>query len=200
MKNTKLFILAICTILVLVLLSFILYIFILTPKADKIKSNDLPNSYFISQFTYIDYQEHNDCSAYATAYVLRYLGENIKGTELYSQMKRNFSIMTAHSIVKAVKNRGYSAKAYHGSIDSLKQRLTQGTPIICFIRNQNDTHYVVVVGYDNDYIYMVDSIKNNANVEVTNLFNRKESIADFEMLWNTNLYFVNNIFIIINNC
>ena len=181
MKNTKLFILAICTILVLVLLSFILYIFILTPKADKIKSNDLPNSYFISQSTYIDYQEHNDCSAYATAYVLRYLGEDIKGTELYSQMKRNFSIMTAHSIVKAV-------------------RLTQGTPIICFIRNQNDTHYVVVVGYDNDYIYMVDSIKNNANVEVTNLFNRKESIADFEMLWNTNLYFVNNIFIIINNC
>ena len=166
-------------IMIILIFSLILSVVILTPKADKINSNDSKESYFITSSPYIDYQENNDCSAYAAAYVLRCLGENINGKELYPQMKRFCGMMTAQSIVTAVEKQGYCAKSYHGNVNILKQRLNSGVPIICLVSNGKDSHYVVVVGYDADYIYIVDSIKENANVADETLYNRKVSNNDF---------------------
>lgn len=183
-------------ITIILILSFILSVIILTPKEDKIDLDDSKASYIITTSSYVDYQENNDCSAYATAYVLRCLGENTKGKDLYPQMKRFLGMMTVRSIITVVEKQGHYAESYHGNINTLKQRLNSGVPIICLINNGTDSHYVVVVGYDTDYIYLVDSIKENANVTDDVLYNRRVTNNDFISLWKNNFYIVDNVYIV----
>ena len=92
---------------------------------------------------------------------------------------------------------GYAAKAYHGDNNTLKQRLISGVPIIAFIRTPDDTHYVVVVGYDENFIYLVDSISDNVNAN-GGWYNRKLSTEEFDEIWRTNMYPVENIYIVIS--
>ena len=194
-KSIKIVIIIIAVIFALFLIAFI-PIAALTPHSDKIKLSNPAESYFIENPSYIDYQSANDCSAYATAYVMRCLGTDISGEELYPQMKRVFGIMTARSIIKTAGKYGHSAKAYHGNIDALKARLQLGRPIICLITNDNDTHYVVAVGYDTEYIYLVDSIQENTNIADSDIYNRKIKISDFQNLWKNDFYAVNNVYIV----
>ena len=195
-KSIKVFTIIIAIIFAVFFIAFI-PIIVLTPKNDKIELNNIAETYFIPNQTYIDYQSSDDCSAYATAYVLRCLGTKIDGQEIYPQMHRVFGIMTARSIIKATQKQGRSAKAYHGNINTLKAQLQLGNPIICLITNNDDTHYVVAVGYDAEYIYLVDSIKENTNVTDSDIYNRKIKISDFKSLWKNDFYFVNNVYIII---
>ena len=89
---------------------------------------------------------------------------------------------------------GYQAKACHGSVDTLKQRLTEGNPIIVFIRIPGDTHYAVVVGYDEQHIYLVDSLAENANASDTQ-YNRVLTRENFEAVWKTGTLLPDNIYI-----
>lgn len=194
----KVVIITVSIVLVVILSCVISAIAILTPKADRIRNQNLPESFFITNGTYIDYQENDDCSAYSTAYVLRSLGKDVSGKEIYPQMKRFFGLMTVRSISKTIEKQGYKAQGYHGSINTLKQRIAQNKPVICYITNSNDTHYVVAVGYDNENIYLVDSIKENENVSNSDLYNRKVAVKEFEKLWKNKWYFYNNIYIVVD--
>ncbi len=198
MKTMAKIAIQIVIIILIILLSMISTIAILTPKADKLIAQTIPESFFITNSTYIDYQEKDDCSAYSTAYVLRYLGKDVSGKEIYPQMKRFFGLMTIRSINKVIEKHGYKARSYHGSIDTLKQRIAQDKPVICYIKNNDDTHYVVAVGYDSENIYLVDSIKENENVLNSDLYNRKVGIKEFKQLWTTKWYFCNNIYIVVD--
>ena len=60
----------------------------------------------------------------------------------------------------------------------MKQRLTERNPIIVFIRIPGDTHYAVVVVYDEQHIYLVDSLAENANASDTQC-NRVLPTEDF---------------------
>lgn len=195
--KTKTVIISVAVVITALLLGFFSFIIVLTPKADAIMLKGFPESFFISNGTYIDYQENDDCSAYATAYALRCLGKEISGKELYPQMNRFLGLMTVQSVKKAIENQGYQAHSYHGSIETLKQRIAQDRPVVCYVKDKDDSHYVVAVGYDKEYIYLADSIKENINVENPTFFNRKEKIEDFKQLWKNNWYFCNNIYIVI---
>ncbi len=194
-KLTKIFIIIILILFILVL-STISTIAILTPKADKLKDEIFPESFFITNGTYIDYQESDDCSAYAIAYVLRSLGKDISGKNVYPKMKRFFGFMTVRSVKNAIKNEGYKAQSYYGNVSTLKQRIAEDKPVICYIMDNNDTHYVVAVGYDIEFIYLADSIKINENVSNSHLYNRKVSVKEFERLWKNKWYLCNNIYIV----
>ena len=197
--KTKIKVVIITVLILLVLiLSVIFAIAILTPKADKINVDDITESFFIANGTYIDYQEKDECSAYSTAYVLRSLGMDVSGKEIYPKMKRFLGLMTVQSISKEIEKHGFKAQGYHGSINTLKQRIAQNKPVICYITNSNDTHYVVAVGYDNENIYLVDSIKENENVSNSDLYNRKVAVKEFEKLWKNKWYFYNNIYIVVD--
>ena len=91
---------------------------------------------------------------------------------------------------------GYQAEACHGSIDTLKQRLIEGNPIIVFIRIPGDTHYAVVVGYDEQCIYLVDSLAENANASDTR-YNRVLTTGAFEDVWETGTLLPANIYIVV---
>ena len=91
---------------------------------------------------------------------------------------------------------GYQSKAYHGSVDTLKQRLAEGNPVIVFIRIPGDTHYAVVVGYDEQYIYMADSLAENANASDSQ-YNRVLTTEEFEYVWGTVTLLPDNIYIVV---
>lgn len=174
-------------------IGFLVYI---SPPKDVVESFDYPPEFFCAGAeNRIDYQTDGKCAAYAAAYLLRHLGENADGEALFPELKRRFGFVSANSIVNVFEQHGYRAKACHGSVDTLKQRLTEGNPIIVFIRIPGDTHYAVVVGYDEQCIYLADSLAENANASDAQ-YNRVLTTEDFEAVWKTETPLPDNIYIV----
>ena len=156
---------------------------------------DYPPEFFCASLeNRIDYQTDGKCAAYAAAYLLRRFGEDTDGEALFPELKRTLGFVSANCIAEVFEKHGYQAKACHGSVDTLKQRLTEENPIIVFIRIPGDTHYAVVVGYDEQHIYLVDSLAENANASDTQ-YNRVLPTEDFEAVWKTGTLLPDNIYI-----
>ena len=171
-------------------ISFLAYI---SPPKDEVVFLDYPPEFFCASVgNRIDCQTDGKCATYAAAYLLRHFGEAADGEALFPELKRPLGFASANSIVNVFERHGYQAKACHGIIDTLKQRLAGGKPIIVFIRIPGDTHYAVVVGYDEQYIYLADSLAENANVSDTR-YNRVLTTEDFEAVWKTETLLPDNI-------
>ena len=167
----------------------------ISPPRDEMEAFDYPPEFFCaSSENRIDYQTDGKCAAYAAAYLLRRFGEDTDGDALFPELKRTLGFVSANSIVDVFERYGYQAKACHGSVDTLKQRLTEGNPIIVFIRIPGDTHYAVVVGYDEQHIYLVDSLAENANASDAR-YNRVLTTENFEAVWKTRTLLPDNIYI-----
>ena len=145
----------------------------------------------------IDFQTEGNCAAYATAFVLRSLGKQTDGERIAPEMGRIFGFVPADSIVRVFEKHGFSAKAYHGDVDTLKKRLSGGIPVIVFLSIPGDTHYAVAVGYDAQYFYLVDSLPENENTD-ENQYNRKLTTKEFETIWQTDTMITDNIYIVAN--
>lgn len=105
----------------------------ISPPGDEMEAFDYPPEFFCaSSENRIDYQTDGKCAAYAAAYLLRHFGEDTGGEALFPELKRTLGFVSANSIVDVFEQHGYQAKACHGSIDTLKQRLSGGNPIIVF--------------------------------------------------------------------
>lgn len=122
-------------------------------------------------------------------------GEAADGEALFPELKRPFGFVPAGSIADVLERHGHPAKACRGSIDTLKQRLTEEHPIIVFIRIPGDTHYAVVVGYDEQYIYLADSLAENANASDAR-YDRVLTTEAFEAVWKTGTLLPDNIYIV----
>lgn len=192
----------ICTIVAIIAIvlfivaagGFILYV---SPPEDDVDVFDYPTEFFCkAEENRIDYQTDGKCAAYASAYLLRRLGENLSGEELAPEIDRIFGFVPANSIASVFEKRGYKAEARHGSVDTLKQRLTSGNPIIVFIRIPGDTHYAVVVGYDEQNIYLADSLEANANA-TDSRYNRALTTEKFETVWKNGTILPDNVYIVV---
>ena len=110
--------------------------YISTPE-DELGPFDYPPEFFCERSrNRIDYQTSRKCAAYATAYLLRHFGEETTGEELYPELKRSLGFISANSITNVLEQHGYQAKACHGNIDTLKQQLAKGNPIIVLFASQ----------------------------------------------------------------
>ncbi|MBQ1475506.1 MAG: C39 family peptidase [Ruminococcus sp.] len=157
--------------------------------------NDPPAVCFINEDdNEIAAQEDQQCAAYAAAYVMRHFGEEVSGSDLAPQIERVFGFVSPSCTVKLFKDHGYEAKAYHGDILTLKQAVAEGTPVVVFIRIPHDTHYAAVTGYDEEFIYLADSMTENTNADELS-YNRKVRIEEFEKLWKTGTLTANNVYI-----
>ena len=173
---------------------FLAYI---SPPKDEVESFDYPPEFFCAGAeNRIDYQTDGKCAAYAAAYLMRHFGEEADGEELFPELKRPFGFVSAKSIADVFERHGYRAKARHGSVDALKRRLTEENLIIVFIRIPGDTHYAVVVGYDEQYIYLADSLAENANASGEQ-YNRALRTEDFEAVWKNGTLLPDNIYIVV---
>ena len=173
------------------------YLSYISPPEDKVETFNYPPEFFCAGAeNHIDYQTDGKCAAYAAAYLLRHCGENADGETLFTELKRPFGFASANSIADVFKEHGYQAKAFRGNIDTLKQSLTDGQPIIVFIRIPEDTHYAVVVGYDERHVYMADSLAENANASDPQ-FNRVLTTEEFEDVWKNGTLLPDNIYIVV---
>lgn len=145
----------------------------------------------ITAKNYFDYQSGLECSAFSSAYVLRHYGEEANGVELFKNFPGKVSDGggSPYGIVTFFENSGYAVEyKCNGTIDDLKKQLSKGVPVIVFIRvNEQSvyTHYVPLVGYDNDYFYFAESLSYLANCkeEKDIHYNRKTKISIFKELW-----------------
>ena len=168
----------------------------INPPKDSAIYNYYPPEFFCgSSENRIDFQTDGNCAAYATAYVLRSLGEQTDGGKIAPEMKRIFGFVPARSIVRVFEKHGFAAKAYCGDADALKQWLAGGVPVIVFISIPGDTHYAVVTGYDRQYFYLADSLAENENAD-ENRYNRKLTTEEFEKIWRTDTILSDNIYIV----
>lgn len=175
-------------------IGFLAYI---SPPKDEAGALQYPPEFFCANAgNRIDYQTDGKCAAYAAAYLLRHFGEDADGEALFPELKRPLGFASANSIADVLKQHGYPAKACRGSLDTLKQRLAEGYPIIVFIRIPGDTHYAVVAGYDEQYLYLADSLAENANASDAR-YNRVLTAEDFEAVWKTGTLLPDNIYIYI---
>lgn len=166
------------------------------PPADSPSDKSYPPEFFCAaQDNPMDLQTDGNCASYAAAYVLRSLGVQTDGEEIAPEMRRIFGFVPARSIVTVLEARGLSAEACRGDVDTLKHRLSAGTPVIVFVSIPGDTHYAVVVGYDPENLYLVDSLAENRNADDSR-YNRKLTTREFERIWRTDTVLSDNIYIV----
>ena len=95
---------------------------------------------------------------------------------------------------------GYKCRLRVGTLTDLKYHVSRGTPVIAFVKVtpfQDALHYFAVVGYDENYIYVADSVKNRVNSATQTLYNRKISTDDFKVMWKDTGHLFDNIFLTI---
>ncbi len=153
----------------------------------------IPESYMIETSNQFDYQTGTECSAFASAYVLRHYGEEADGMELYETFPGKISEgVSPNGILTFFNELDYEAEFItDGTIDDLKKELLKGAPVIVFIHvivpyiSPHITHYIPLVGYDSEYFYFAESLEDFANCkdEKDLPYNRKTEISNFELLW-----------------
>lgn len=172
------------------------------PRKDRIETSNLPEIYIIeNESNYVAYQSGNDCAGYATAYTMRHMGIQTDGAKLYNEFSRFFGRVALHNIVEKLNDYNLEGKAYYGTCDTLKAELLKGVPVIALVKiyigGEWGLHYVAVVGYDEEYIYMADSTKPKTNICNCTMYNRKLTYSEFEDLWDTDVYPMKNCYIVV---
>lgn len=149
---------------------------------------DIPQ-FVICKENRIDIQKGNQCSGYAAAYLLRHYDIPANGTEIYQKMpyKASDGCVPPKGIKKVLESYGFRVKYCAGNLNALKREVCKGNPVIVFIKARKDKrwlHFVPVVGYDEENLFLAESAAENVNCS-GKAYNRKISNDDFMALWNT---------------
>jgi len=173
------------------------------PKKDFINTSGIPKTFFIDSNNRIDIQPNNyECAAFSSAYVLRNLGVEAEGAELYKTYpcKLYNGTVSPKGITKFFEKQGYNTVFYKGDINTLKKQISYGVPVIAFIKvfpSKSYLHFVPIVGYDEEYLYLADSLKCTINCNMKS-YNRKITIKDFKDVWRTGIPFYENTYIVVS--
>lgn len=148
-----------------------------------------PLTHIITKKNHIDMQKNYECSAYSTAYLMRHYGIQANAEDIYKIMpnKLKNGYVYPKGIVRLLKQQGFKATIRIGNIADLKKEISKDTPVIVLIKvykNKSYLHYVPVIGYDKENIYIAESLKELTNANDIN-YNRRISISEFKKLWNT---------------
>ena len=76
----------------------------------------------------------------------------------------------------------------------MKKRLSEGTPVIVYLRIPNDTHYAVVTGYDEEHLYLADPMTENANADHPS-YNRIVDNEEFQSIWKSGFLVSDHVYI-----
>lgn len=149
-------------------------------------------TYIIQSDNYFEYQTGMECSGFASAYILRHFGIDTNGMEIYKEMpdKLGDGGVLPSSIETFFDNEGYDAPyTTNGTVEDLKREVSKGVPVIVFIHmdvpytSSHNTHYLPMVGYDEEYFYFAESVEGYANCKEEKNYNRKMDIKSFEEHW-----------------
>lgn len=156
------------------------------PEKDTIVG-EAQKELLLAEGSFFERQGYNQCAGFASAYLLRTVGVDIDGARAYSQLPYTFAngYVLPSSLSVLFSNKSLSLTMYTGTLETLKLRLSAGLPVIVLLGNSvRWQHYVTVVGYDEENIYLYDS---NRDIEGHILYNRVMSNADFLSQWNNKI-------------
>lgn len=139
----------------------------------------------------IDLQKNYECSAFSSAYFLRHRDIEAQGNKLYETIsnKTKDGLVSPKGILNMLSHYGFKAKYCAGNITALKNEVSKGNPVIVMIRvraDENWLHFVPVVGYDEQHIFLAESMADFINCDEP-YYNRKIPIKEFKTLWNTSM-------------
>lgn len=150
--------------------------------------------YLITAPNRMDKQKSTECSGFATAYVFRSFGMEAEGNELYGKMpgKLKNGAVLPKNVRKLVQGYGFPVRYVKGSLETLKADLCEGNRVIVLIKTRPDKrwlHYVPIVGYDEEHIFIAESMKTLTNCKEYH-YNRALANRDFLQLWDTRMCYM----------
>lgn len=153
----------------------------------KLQWKQKKKTFLIEKENYAEKQGKIECSGYSSAFVYRHLGKNVTGEQLYKEMPcKNSEGAYVKGIVRLARRYGFHARLRTGNITALKNTIAKGIPVIVMVRTKLKAsvfHYIPVVGYDEEYFYVMESIAGRRN-EDNLYYNRKIPVKEFRKLWN----------------
>ena len=153
-----------------------------------------------------DYQTSTECSGFSSAYVLRSFGIEADGREFYAGIPHKVpgGAVLPGVLRKEISRRGLKVRYVKGNLETLKADLSEGKRVIVFIRTRTDKrwlHYVPIVGYDEDNVYIAESMNSLVNCEGTHS-NRRLTNEEFLKFWDTReiyMPFYRNTYLVIES-
>jgi len=198
MKKSKAII---CIIIICAVIVSGIYVLSPFPEKDK-RTGSIPLRYAIDYEGMFEKQGRNQCSAFSTAYILRFFGKDIEGARVYQEIKYKIPVsgyVLPKGIIAYLKESGLNPHIYTGTLDNLKIRLTDGNPIIVLVgKNIRWQHYMTLIGFDSEKkeLYFFDSGRNqDENGELPG--NRTMTEEYFLSMWNNGLPVFNRVYITI---
>lgn len=145
-----------------------------------------------------DTQRGFECSACSMAFLMRWYGEEADGIKMFhaEDYPCKFELGAYPKVFKTyLEPKGYKVKYYTGTLNDIKNCLSKGNPVIVLlIYPKNILHYAPVVGYDEKFIYLQDSVpKFRTNNEKE--YNERRTYSEFLKLWNVPLDYSKHLFI-----
>ena len=155
------------------------------PQKDSVVI-DYPDSYLLGHENLFEFQGKNQCAGYSAAYVMRFFGHDVLGEDAYNQMQYKLSsgYVLPQAVVDYLNENEIESKLVTSNLEQLKTHVSRGKPIIVLIGNgRHWQHYLTVVGYDEEYIYLVDTLKEESEKP----YNRAMTEEDFVSQWNNKI-------------
>ena len=164
------------------------------------------NGYIIRRKNKIDIQTGYQCSAFSVAYLLRHYGILASGEEIYPDMpdKMKDGCVYPKGLCRTLLSYGFEVRYCSGNLKALQQEICKGNPVIVMIRVRKDRnwlHYVPVVGFNDKYVFIAESLAELINCD-SEFYNRRVEKKEFLQLWNTAMLrqpLYRNTFIVVNN-
>ena len=160
----------------------------------KGEKKSFAKGYILETPNYMAYQKTTECSGFATAHVFRSFGMETEGSQIYESIQhkmKNGAVMPK-TLKKFIRKSDMEADYVKGSLESLKTDLSEGKRIIVFIKTRLDKnwlHYVSVVGYDENNVFIAESMSSLKNCE-TKYYNRKVTNEEFMKYWDTREWYM----------
>jgi len=132
------------------------------------------------------------CSAYAASCLLRYFGTKVYAKTLYPKFLK---LLDGSAIPSSV-GRVIGAKLHtHGRISDIERLIDEGRPVLILghydeTAEWDNLHYMLVTGYDENNVYLADSLHNTGR----RYYNRKVDRKTFKKMWNTSKTFAVRFF------
>jgi len=184
-------------ILLIVAISFFSY-FLTTTVVDivlmgrldfclSVKAN--AKEFLITKANRIDFQDGFKCSGFSSAFVMRHWNISTDGNSVYEKMpnKMQGGYVYPKGIFNFLCENGFKVKYCRGNLNALKNTVAIGSPVIVMIKIRSDKnwlHYVPVVGYDEQNIFIAESLSELSNCSEPH-YNRRIPTKEFKKLWNT---------------
>ncbi len=187
--------LIVCIISVLLLIVILDWLIIgFAVPIQRSKKGNYEKEYILKEQNRMAYQKTTECSGFSSAYVLRSFGMEADGNDIYAKISRKMrnGAVLPGTLKRAIQSYGFAVKYVKGSLETLKSNLSEEKRVIVLVKTRLDKnwlHYVSIVGYDEQNIFIAESLDYLTNCK-EQYYNRKLTNEEFLKFWDTREWYM----------